>query len=219
GPRAPARAFAPPCRAWPPWPGAPPPPPPPAPRPWLTRAKEGPCAPQGRVARRLGRGDQLLEFTPSHEMQRTHPHWPATFQVRAIRYQRRGFRAQLLLTSLLDPVAYPAALRSEEHTSELQSLTNLVCRLLLENKQTTLTPSPCLLHHPSDPRHLPPFPTRRSSDLGSAPRIHAEPRDAAHPSALASDVPGPRDPLPAPRLPRPAAAHVAARPRRLPRGA
>src|SRR5438093_8441593 len=31
-------------------------------------------------------------------------------------------------------------LRSEEHTSELQSLTNLVCRLLLEKKkQQTLT--------------------------------------------------------------------------------
>src|SRR5258706_5118946 len=28
-----------------------------------------------------------------------------------------------------------AALRSEEHTSELQSLTNLVCRLLLEKKK------------------------------------------------------------------------------------
>src|SRR5258706_3776765 len=28
------------------------------------------------------------------------------------------------------------ALRSEEHTSELQSLTNLVCRLLLEKKKT-----------------------------------------------------------------------------------
>src|ERR1019366_10703042 len=27
--------------------------------------------------------------------------------------------------------------RSEEHTSELQSLTNLVCRLLLEKKQNT----------------------------------------------------------------------------------
>src|SRR5262249_61783381 len=27
-----------------------------------------------------------------------------------------------------------ALIRSEEHTSELQSLTNLVCRLLLENK-------------------------------------------------------------------------------------
>src|SRR5438093_2986235 len=29
------------------------------------------------------------------------------------------------------------ALRSEEHTSELQSLTNLVCRLLLEKKKET----------------------------------------------------------------------------------
>src|SRR5438093_13223487 len=30
-----------------------------------------------------------------------------------------------------------AAARSEEHTSELQSLTNLVCRLLLEKKKST----------------------------------------------------------------------------------
>src|SRR5437016_8599510 len=30
-----------------------------------------------------------------------------------------------------------AGLRSEEHTSELQSLTNLVCRLLLEKKKKT----------------------------------------------------------------------------------
>src|SRR5262249_59340032 len=29
------------------------------------------------------------------------------------------------------------SLRSEEHTSELQSLTNLVCRLLLEKKKNT----------------------------------------------------------------------------------
>src|SRR5438093_2582344 len=37
-------------------------------------------------------------------------------------------------------------MRSEEHTSELQSLTNLVCRLLLEKKkkkQTTRSPLPC----------------------------------------------------------------------------
>src|SRR5437016_7278861 len=32
-----------------------------------------------------------------------------------------------------------ARLRSEEHTSELQSLTNLVCRLLLEKKKKTTT--------------------------------------------------------------------------------
>src|SRR5438046_3987897 len=31
------------------------------------------------------------------------------------------------------------AVRSEEHTSELQSLTNLVCRLLLEKKKKTIT--------------------------------------------------------------------------------
>src|SRR5258706_4435868 len=33
--------------------------------------------------------------------------------------------------------------RSEEHTSELQSLTNLVCRLLLEKKHQT---TQCLVH-------------------------------------------------------------------------
>src|SRR5438093_6697227 len=32
-------------------------------------------------------------------------------------------------------LALPTAIRSEEHTSELQSLTNLVCRLLLEKKK------------------------------------------------------------------------------------
>src|SRR2546430_8342837 len=37
--------------------------------------------------------------------------------------------------------------RSEEHTSELQSQSNLVCRLLLEKKKTTL------------PTHLPLSPT------------------------------------------------------------
>src|SRR5262249_61717456 len=35
-----------------------------------------------------------------------------------------------------DAASEPEAHRSEEHTSELQSLTNLVCRLLLEKKKT-----------------------------------------------------------------------------------
>src|SRR2546430_8287658 len=42
--------------------------------------------------------------------------------------------------------------RSEEHTSELQSQSNLVCRLLLEKKQkasnTPCTPIPTAHHHP-----------------------------------------------------------------------
>src|SRR5688572_32361836 len=33
----------------------------------------------------------------------------------------------------------PGAVRSEEHTSELQSQSNLVCRLLLEKKKKTYT--------------------------------------------------------------------------------
>src|SRR2546430_13643258 len=35
------------------------------------------------------------------------------------------------------PLGVPLALRSEEHTSELQSQSNLVCRLLLEKKNMT----------------------------------------------------------------------------------
>src|SRR5256885_13243750 len=38
--------------------------------------------------------------------------------------------------------------RSEEHTSELQSPCNLVCRLLLEKKKTTTRTSPPRVHYP-----------------------------------------------------------------------
>src|SRR5437899_7796618 len=46
---------------------------------------------------------------------------------------------------LAGPVGLVGRLRSEEHTSELQSLRHLVCRLLLEKKKSTvgtLTESP-----------------------------------------------------------------------------
>src|SRR5688572_31745970 len=41
------------------------------------------------------------------------------------------------------------SVRSEEHTSELQSQSNLVCRLLLEKKKTTY--SPITLRSPDAP--------------------------------------------------------------------
>src|SRR5690606_41598035 len=41
----------------------------------------------------------------------------------------------LLFVLLLDSLGTVAAIRSEEHTSELQSRENLVCRLLLEKKK------------------------------------------------------------------------------------
>src|SRR5829696_804653 len=55
------------------------------------------------------------------------------------------FRSRRLTTAPVQ--AFPAGLRmvggnrSEEHTSELQSLTNLVCRLLLEKKKNKVTGS------------------------------------------------------------------------------
>src|SRR5438034_2204587 len=39
------------------------------------------------------------------------------------------------LTQCLEPFVSPRASRSEEHTSELQSHSDLVCRLLLEKKK------------------------------------------------------------------------------------
>jgi hypothetical protein len=86
---------------------------PPRQRQWLSRARTGPLALRRRVVQRLGLGDQLVDLTPCQEARRLVRHGPRdlppTLRVRAIRYQRRGFRAQVLLTSLLDPVAYPAS--------------------------------------------------------------------------------------------------------------
>src|SRR2546430_12645236 len=51
-----------------------------------------------------------------------------------------------------DALMIISGLRSEEHTSELQSQSNLVCRLLLEKKkQTTMrSATRCLRHSDSD---------------------------------------------------------------------
>src|SRR5688572_32507469 len=51
------------------------------------------------------------------------------------------------------PALDEALLRSEEHTSELQSQSNLVCRLLLEKKKPTRPPNSC---PPARPHRRPP---------------------------------------------------------------
>src|SRR5262249_59055366 len=48
-------------------------------------------------------------------------------------------RSSFLLGVSFRSALWRKRLRSEEHTSELQSLTNLVCRLLLEKKKITCT--------------------------------------------------------------------------------
>src|SRR5690606_40673739 len=47
----------------------------------------------------------------------------------------------------------PSSLRSEEHTSELQSRENLVCRLLLEKKNNAGLPYRARRDRPHDPIH------------------------------------------------------------------
>ncbi len=73
---------------------------------WLTRAKSNL---KWRVVKQLGPNDHLVELPIHRNARRGHPELPETLMARAIRYQRRGFRSQTLLTSLLDPIAYPAA--------------------------------------------------------------------------------------------------------------
>src|SRR5258706_3844261 len=55
--------------------------------------------------------------------------------VPVVQKSRRSWLSISLTLAVVVLVAAFGLYRSEEHTSELQSLTNLVCRLLLEKKQ------------------------------------------------------------------------------------
>ena len=73
---------------------------------WLTRARKNN---KWRVLKRLGPGDALAEVLVNRHSRREDPTLPEHWRMRTIRYRRRGFREQTLLTSLLDPVKYPKA--------------------------------------------------------------------------------------------------------------
>jgi hypothetical protein len=72
---------------------------------WLTRAK---TTTRLRTLKRLGKDDALVEIVLSDKTRKAYPDLPKVWQVRAIRYQRKGFPPSTLLTSLLDAEAYPA---------------------------------------------------------------------------------------------------------------
>jgi hypothetical protein len=72
---------------------------------WMTRAKVNSAF---QMVKRLGKGDDLVEFDVSAQARKENPSLPKKWLVRAVRYQRPGFKPQLLLTSLLDPKRYPA---------------------------------------------------------------------------------------------------------------
>lgn len=73
---------------------------------WMTRAKTNS---KFRSIRRLGKGDELVEFEVSSAARKKNPSLPTHFDARAITYQRKGHQPQILLTSLVDDAAYPAA--------------------------------------------------------------------------------------------------------------
>src|SRR5262245_62307346 len=80
--------------------------------------------------------------------------WPPTIDMACVEQNIRGpgtrpawiaFRSAMSLKpheATLRTVVKPASPRSEEHTSELQSLRHLVCRLLLEKKKKTKKTQP-----------------------------------------------------------------------------
>jgi hypothetical protein len=71
---------------------------------WLTRAKVNT---KFRQLKRLGSGDFLVEMDISSKARKEMPQLGRTWLARAIQYQRKGFRPQLLLTSLTDAEQYP----------------------------------------------------------------------------------------------------------------
>jgi hypothetical protein len=72
---------------------------------WMTRAKS---STKYRVVKRLSAGDEIVELTTSAKARRKDPSLKPTWTARAIRYQRKGFQPQVLLTSLTDPKTFPA---------------------------------------------------------------------------------------------------------------
>src|SRR5437016_9423528 len=86
--------------------------------PWLVAESTRPSVPCRLVAALASTSDPWRRFDPTEPM------------TSACSFVTRARRSAIWPKSLIER-------RSEEHTSELQSLTNLVCRLLLEKKKKT----------------------------------------------------------------------------------
>jgi Insertion element 4 transposase N-terminal/Transposase DDE domain len=73
---------------------------------WLTRAKS---TTRWRVLERLGKDDDLVEFNVSPQARAYDPSLPKTFTARVVRYQKKGFRPEAVVTSMTDHEAFPAS--------------------------------------------------------------------------------------------------------------
>jgi hypothetical protein len=62
-----------------------------------------------KTVKKLGTNDKLIEIPMPRTARKDNPDLPLVARLRAIQYQRRGFRPSTLLTSLIDAERYPAA--------------------------------------------------------------------------------------------------------------
>src|SRR5688572_32753661 len=77
----------------------------------------------------------LFPYTTLFRSRRYAHRWPPGHARHTTRLRRRRSRAQGRRGATPGCAARAQPTRSEEHTSELQSQSNLVCRLLLEKKK------------------------------------------------------------------------------------
>jgi len=108
---------------------------------WLTRSKANTVY---KRVKRFAVGDELVELNVSGEARRKDPSLPKTWRMRAIRYRRRGFKPQTLLTSLVDAKRYPAAEIVELYHErwEIELGYNEVKRVMLAREESTRSKSP-----------------------------------------------------------------------------
>jgi hypothetical protein len=108
---------------------------------FLIRAKSNT---KWRVVEKLGANDQIVEMDVSRKARKQDPTLPSTWRARAVRYQRKGFRPQTVLTSLLDAAAYPrdeiATLYHERWELELGY--DEIKSEMLENRECIRSKSP-----------------------------------------------------------------------------
>lgn len=71
---------------------------------WLVRGRSNMSA---IVVKKLGPGDELVEFTTSHHALKQNPNLPKTFIARRVTYKKPGFDRVILLTSLLNSEEFP----------------------------------------------------------------------------------------------------------------
>src|ERR1041384_6539597 len=86
---------------------------------------------------------------------------------------------ELLVRALVADLCPRLGDRSEEHTSELQSLAYLVCRLLLEKTKTPPTSTPRARAIPNTGRRAPLWPPRARTNANASRRISAWPTRAS----------------------------------------